>query len=52
MDSKKVLEKAKNFFIKLKTDPASVIFAAELLHMRLLKKLIDCSALQICKFSS
>ena len=37
MDNKQVLEKAKNLFIKLKTDPASVIFAAELLDMRLLK---------------
>ena len=52
MDNKQVLEKAKNLFIKLKTDPASVIFAAELLDMRLLKKLIDRSTLQICKFSS
>ena len=36
---KKVFKKAKNLFIKLKTDLASVIFAEELLDVRLLKKL-------------
>ena len=39
MDDKKVFKKAKNLFIKLKTDPASVIFAEELLDDRVLKKL-------------
>lgn len=39
MDDKKVFKKARNLFIKLKTDPASVIFAEELLDDRVLKKL-------------
>ena len=40
MDDKKVFKKAKlKLFIKLKTDPASVIFAEELLDDRVLKKL-------------
>ena len=39
MDDKKALKKAKNILNKLKTDPASVIFAEELLDARLLKKL-------------
>ena len=39
MHDKKVFKKAKNLFIKLKTDPASVIFAKDLLDVRLLKKL-------------
>ena len=38
MDDKKVFKKAKNLFIKLKTDPASAIFAEELLDEKLLKK--------------
>ena len=39
MDDKKVFKKARNLFTKLKTDPASVIFAEELLDDRVLKKL-------------
>ena len=39
MEDKKVLQKAKILFKKLKTDPASVIFSEELLDNRLLKKL-------------
>ena len=39
MDDKKVFQKAKNFFVKLKTDPESVIFVEELLDNRVLKKL-------------
>ena len=37
MEHKKVLQKAKILFKKLKTDPASVIFSEELLDKRLLK---------------
>ena len=39
MKDKKLLQKARNLFVKLKTDPASVLFAEELLDERLLKKL-------------
>ena len=39
MEDKKVLQKARILFKKLKTDPASVIFSEELLDNRLLKKL-------------
>ena len=39
MDDKKVFKKAKNLLIKLKADPASAIFAEELLDEKLLKKL-------------
>ena len=39
MEDKKVLQKARILFKKLKTDPASVIFPEELLDNRLLKKL-------------
>ena len=39
LDDTKVFKKAKNLFIKLKTDPGTVIFAEELLDVRLLKKL-------------
>ena len=39
MDDKKVLKKAKDLFFKLKTDPASVIFAEEILDNKVLKKL-------------
>ena len=39
MDDKKAFKKAKDIFNKLKTDPASVVFAEELLDARLLKKL-------------
>ena len=38
MEDKKLLQKARNLFVKLKIDPASVLFAEELLE-RLLKKL-------------
>ena len=37
MGDKKALKKAKNISNKLKTDPASVAFAEELLDARLLK---------------
>lgn len=37
MDNKKIFKKAKNLFLKLKTDPASVIFAEEILDSRLVK---------------
>ena len=39
MEDKKLLQKARNLFVKLKIDPASVLFAEELLDKRLLKKL-------------
>ena len=39
MDDKKVFQKVKNFSVKLKTDPESVIFVEELLDNRVLKKL-------------
>ena len=39
MDDKKIFKKTKNLFLKLKTDPASVIFAEETLDARLLQKL-------------
>ena len=34
MDDKKVFKKAKDIFNKLNTDPASVVFAEELLDAR------------------
>ena len=37
MEDKKLLQKARNLFVKLKIDPASVLFAEELLDKRLLK---------------
>ena len=39
MEDKKLLQKARNLFVKLKIDPASVLFAEELLDKRLLKNL-------------
>ena len=39
MEDKKVLKRARNLFVKLKTDPVSVLFSEELLDNRLLKKL-------------
>lgn len=39
MDNKKIFKKAKNLFLKLKTDPASIIFAEEILDSRLVKNL-------------
>ena len=39
MEDKKVLKRARNLFVKLKTDPASVLLSEELLDNRLLKKL-------------
>ena len=39
MDDKKLFKKAKITFDSLKIDPASVIFAEEILDSRLLKKL-------------
>ena len=39
MEDKKVLKRARNLFVKLKTDPVSVLFSEELLDDRLLKKL-------------
>ena len=39
MDDKKIFKQTKNLFLKLKTDPASVIFAEETLDARLLQKL-------------
>ena len=39
MEDKKVLKRARNLFVKLKTDPVSVLFPEELLDNRLLKKL-------------
>ena len=39
MEDKKVLKKARNLFVKSKTDPVSVLFSEELLDNRLLKKL-------------
>ena len=38
MEDKKVLKRARNLFVKLKTDPVSVLFSEELLDDRLLKK--------------
>ena len=38
MDQKKIFKKTKNLFLKLKTDPASIIFAEETLDARLLQK--------------
>ena len=38
MEDKKQLKKARNIFNKLKTDPASVVFAEELLDLKLLNK--------------
>ena len=39
MEDKKLLQKARNLFIKLKTDPVSVLFSEELLDKQLIKKL-------------
>ena len=39
MENKKLLQKARNLFVKSKIDPASVLFAEEVLDKRLLKKL-------------
>ena len=39
MEDKKQLKKAKKLFNKLKADPASVVFAEEILHLKLLNKL-------------
>ena len=39
MEDKKQLKKARNIFDKLKTDPASVVFAEEPLDLKLLNKL-------------
>ena len=39
MDYKKIFKKVKRLFDRLKTDPASVIFAEEFLDNRPLKKL-------------
>ena len=39
LEDQKLLQKARNLFVKLKFDPASVPFAEELLDKRLLKKL-------------
>ena len=39
MEDKKQLKKAKKLFNKLKTDPASVVFAEEILDLKLLNKL-------------
>ena len=39
MEDKKLLQNTRNLFVKLKIDPASVLFAEELLDKRLLKKL-------------
>ena len=39
IDDKKIFKKAKNLFLKLKTDPASVLLAEETLDARLLQKL-------------
>ena len=39
MEDKKQLKKARNIFDKLKTDTASVVFAEELLDLKLLNKL-------------
>ena len=38
MEDEKKLKKARNIFNKLKTDPASVVFAEELLDLKLLNK--------------
>ena len=38
MDEKKVVEKSKNIFSSLKTDPKSVLFSEEKADNRLLKK--------------
>ena len=38
-DEKKLLQKAKNVFENLKTDPNSVLFSEENIESRLLKKL-------------
>ena len=39
MEDKKVLKRARNLFVKLKTDPVSVLFSEELLDNQLLKNL-------------
>ena len=39
MEDKKQLKKARNIFDKLKTDTASVVFAEEVLDLKLLNKL-------------
>ena len=38
MEDKKQFKKAKNLFNKLKTDPGSIVFAEELLDLKLLNK--------------
>ena len=45
-DEKKLLQKAKNIFKNLKTDPNSVLFSEEKIDSRLLKKL---KKIKICK---
>ena len=57
MEDKKVLKRARNLFVKLKTDSFSVLFSEELLDNRLLKKLKkskyekDTELLKLSKFS-
>ena len=39
MEDKKLIQKARNIFTNLKTDPNSVLFSEEKIHQRLFKKL-------------
>ena len=39
MEDKTVLKRARNLFVKLKNDPANLLFSEELLDKRLLKQL-------------
>ena len=39
MEDKMVLKRARNLFVKLKNDPAHLLFSEELLDKRLLKQL-------------